>query len=159
LELARQRRPHYFNLDVPKPMPPATRDCRIEVAERIASDGTAVVPLADGQVLDAIEKLKGSGVEAVAILFMHPYANPAHEERAAALVRKHWPGAYVCASHEVLAEFREFERFATTAVNASLMPVMDRYLDRFEQGVASLGIRQAPRVMQSNGGAVSPGAV
>ena len=159
LELARQRRPHYFNLDVPKPMPPATRDCRVEVAERIANDGAVVLPLADEQVSDAISGLKSTGVEAVAILFMHAYANPEHEERAAALVRKHWPGVYVCASHEVLAEFREFERFATTAVNASLMPVMDRYLDRFEQGVADLGIRQAPRVMQSNGGAVSPGAV
>ena len=159
LELARQRRPHYFNLDVPKPMPPAPRDCRVEVAERIANDGAVIVPLADEQVLNAIARLKEAGVEAVAVLFMHAYANSEHEERAAALVRKHWPGMYVCASHEVLAEFREFERFATAAVNASLMPVMDRYLERFERGVASLGVRQAPRVMQSNGGAVSPAAV
>ena len=159
LELARQRRPHYFNLDVPKPMPPASRDCRIEVAERIGADGAVVVPLEEAQVSNAIDTLKGAAVEAVAICFMHAYANPGHEERAAALVRKRWPGVYVCASHEVLAEFREFERFATTAVNASLMPVMDRYLDSFEQGVAGLGIRQPPRVMQSNGGAVSPGAV
>jgi N-methylhydantoinase A len=159
LELARQRRPHYFNLDIPKPMPPATRDCRIEVVERIGHDGTEVAPLAEGEVLDAIDRLKGAGVEAVAICFMHSYANPRHEERAAALVESRWPGIYLCASHEVLAEFREFERFATTTVNASLMPVMDRYLQRFEQGVAGLGIRQAPRVMQSNGGAVSPGAV
>src|SRR6185295_9587679 len=85
LELARQRRPHYFNLDVPKPMPPATRDCRIEVAERIASDGAVVAPLADEEVRDAIETLRSAGVEAVAVLFMHAYANPAHEERAAAL--------------------------------------------------------------------------
>ena len=59
----------------------------------------------------------------------------------------------------MLPEFREFERFATTTVNASLMPIMDRYLERFERGVADLGIRVAPRVMQSNGGAVTPGAV
>jgi len=159
LELARQRRPHYFNLDIPKPMPPAPRDCRIEVAERIAGDGTVVAPLAEDQVLAAIESLKSAGVDAVAICFMHAYANAEHEDKAAALVRKHWPDVYLCASHEVLAEFREFERFATTAVNASLMPVMDRYLDRFERGVAGIGIGQAPRVMQSNGGAVSPGAV
>ena len=159
LELARQRRPHYFNLDVPKPMPPATRDCRVEVTERIANDGAVVAPLVEEQVIAAIGRLKGTGADAVAILFMHAYANPAHEEKAAALVREHWPGVYVCASHEVLAEFREFERFATTVVNASLMPVMDRYLDGFERGVAGIGITQAPRVMQSNGGAVSPGAV
>ncbi|MCC7484431.1 MAG: hydantoinase/oxoprolinase family protein [Burkholderiales bacterium] len=159
LELARQRRPHYFNLDVPKPMPPAPRDCRIEVAERVGPDGTVVVPLAEDEVTAGADRLKAAGVESVAILFLHAYANAAHEERAAALVRARLPGTYVCASHEVLSEFREFERFATTAVNASLMPVMDRYLERFEAGVAGLGIRRAPRVMQSNGGAVSPGAV
>src|SRR5690606_28488523 len=78
---------------------------------------------------------------------------------ACELLRELAPEVYVCASHEVLAEFREFERFATTAVNASLMPIVDRYLERFEQGVRSLGVPVAPRVMQSNGGAVSPGAV
>ena len=61
--------------------------------------------------------------------------------------------------HEIKAEFREFERFSTAAVNASLMPIMDRTMTQFEQGVAALGIRNRPRVMQSNGGAVSPGAV
>src|SRR5687767_10573281 len=149
LELARQRRPHYFNLDIPKAMPPAARDCRIEVDGRIAEDG----------VRRAVEALKAKKVEAVAVCFLHAYANPAHEERARALVKKLWPGIYLCTSGDVLAEFREFERFATATVNASLMPIMDRYLERFEQGVADLGIRQAPRVMQSNGGAVSPGAV
>ena len=159
LELARQRRPHYFNLDIPKPMPPATRDCRIEVRGRIAHDGTEVAPLVEDDVRSAIDVLKAKRVQAVAICFMHAYANPQHEERARALVAKLWPEVYLCTSSDVLAEFREFERFATATVNASLMPVMDRYLERFEQGVGALGIRQAPRVMQSNGGAVSPGAV
>lgn len=159
LELARQRRPHYFNLDIPKPMPPAARDCRIEVEGRIANDGTEVTPLSEDDVKRGIEILKAKKVEAVAICFMHAYANPAHEERARAIVKKLWPEVYLCTSSDVLAEFREFERFATAAVNASLMPVMDRYLERFETGVRKLGIRHAPRVMQSNGGAVSPGAV
>lgn len=159
LELARQRRPHYFNLDIPKPMPPAARDCRVEVEGRIANDGTEVTPLSEDDVRRGIELLKAKKVEAVAICFMHAYANPEHEERARALVKKLWPEVYLCTSSDVLAEFREFERFATATVNASLMPVMDRYLERFEAGVKKLGIRQAPRVMQSNGGAVSPGAV
>jgi N-methylhydantoinase A len=159
LELARQRRPHYFNLDIPKAMPPAARDCRIEVHGRIANDGSEVAPLAEEGVRRAVEALKAKKVEAVAVCFLHAYANPAHEERAKTLVKKLWPEIYLCTSGEVLAEFREFERFATATVNASLMPIMDRYLERFEQGVADLGIRQAPRVMQSNGGAVSPGAV
>lgn len=159
LELARQRRPHYFNLDIPKPMPPAARDCRVEVEGRIANDGIEVTPLSEDDVRRGIELLKAKKVEAVAICFMHAYANPEHEERARALVKKLWPEVYLCTSSDVLAEFREFERFATATVNASLMPVMDRYLERFEAGVKKLGIRQAPRVMQSNGGAVSPGAV
>jgi N-methylhydantoinase A len=159
LELARQRRPHYFNLDIAKPMPPAARDCRLEVGGRIAHDGAEVAALNEDQIRRAVQLLKTKKVEAVAICFLHAYANPAHEGKARALVRKLWPEAYLCTSNEVLAEFREFERFATATVNASLMPIMDRYLERFEQSVAGLGIKHTPRVMQSNGGAVSPSAV
>ena len=159
LELARQRRPHYFNLDIPKPMPPAARDCRLEVRERVAQDGSVVTPLDEDDVRRAVEILKAKKVEAVAICFMHAYANADHEERARALVKSLWPEIYLCTSNEVLGEFREFERFSTAAVNASLMPIMDRTMTQFEQGVAALGIRNTPRVMQSNGGAVSPGAV
>jgi N-methylhydantoinase A len=159
LELARQRRPHYFNLDIPKPMPPAPRDCRIEVAERVAFDGEIITVLDEDDVRRAVETLKEKKVEAVAILFVHAYANAAHEVRARELVHKLWPEIYLCTSSDVLAEFREFERFATATVNASLMPIMDAYMQRFETGVADLGIRCTPRVMQSNGGAVSPGAV
>jgi N-methylhydantoinase A len=159
LELARQRRPHYFNLDILKPKPPATRDCRIEVDERVGADGVEVTPLNEDDVRKAFVALRAKNVEAVAICFMHSYANPEHEERAKALMKQLWPEVYLCTSSEILAEFREFERFATTTVNASLMPIMDRYLERFERGVAELGIKVGPRVMQSNGGAVSPGAV
>jgi N-methylhydantoinase A len=159
LELARQRRPHYFNLDIPKPMPPAARDCRLEVRERIAFDGSEVVPLDEEGLRRAIGRLKEKSVEAVAVCFLHAYANPAHERRAATLLKEAWPQVYACTSSDVLGEFREFERFATTTVNASLMPIMDRYLERFERGVESLGVKAAPRVMQSNGGAVSPDAV
>ena len=159
LELARQRRPHYFNLDIPKPMPPTARDCRLEVSERVAADGTVVTPLMEADVRRAVEILKAKKVEAVAICFMHAYANADHEERARALVKSLWPDIYLCTSNEVLGEFREFERFSTATVNASLMPIMDRYMEHFERGVADLGIPHTPRVMQSNGGAVSPGAV
>jgi N-methylhydantoinase A len=159
LELARQRRPHLFNLDVRKPQPPAARDCRCEVTERVAHDGTVVAPLREDDVRRAIACLRGRGVEAISVCFLHAYANPAHESRAKALIQELWPEVYVCTSCDVLAEFREFERFATATVNASLMPIMDRYLGRFEQGVHELGIRSTPRVMQSNGGAMTPGAV
>jgi N-methylhydantoinase A len=159
LELARQRRPDFFNLDVPKPMPPASRDLRIEVEERIAADGSVIVPLVEEDIARGIERLREAGCEALAICFLHAYANPAHERRAEALVRERWPEAHVCTSSSLLAEFREFERFATATVNASLIPVIDRYLDRFEAGVAELGVEVEPRIMQSNGGAVSPAAI
>ncbi|MGZ8230336.1 MAG: hydantoinase/oxoprolinase family protein [Burkholderiales bacterium] len=159
LELARQRRPHYFNLDIPKPVPPAPRDCRFEVSGRVAYDGTEVTPLAEDDIVRAVAALKEKGVEALAVCFLHAYANPRHEERARAIVKKLWPEVYLCTSGDVLAEFREFERFATATVNASLMPVMDRYLERFVRGVRGLGITAQPRVMQSNGGVVSPRAV
>lgn len=159
LELARQRRPHYFNLDIPKPVPPAPRDARIEVDERIDYHGAVLTPLDAVRLREAVSALQGRGVEAIAVCFMHAYANPIHERLARESVQEIAPGVYVCASHEVLAEFREFERFATTTVNASLMPIMDRYLERFENGVRELGVPSVPRVMQSNGGAVSPTAV
>ena len=159
LELARQRRPHYFNLDVAKPMPPAARDCRLEIDERIGCDGEVLSALREDQIVRAAKTLERLQVEAVAVCFMHAYANSEHERTACDLLRELWPQAYVCASHEVLGEFREFERFATTTVNAALMPLMDRYLERFEDGVRSLGVAALPRVMQSNGGAVSPDAV
>ena len=159
IELARQRRPHYFNLDILKPTPPALRDCRLEVAERVAPDGAEVTPLDENGVRNAVAVLRDKKVEAIAVCMLHSYANPAHERRARNLVKELWPEVYLCTSSDVLPEFREFERFATTTVNASLMPIMDRYLERFERGVADLGIKVAPRVMQSNGGAVTPGAV
>ncbi len=159
IEIARQRRPHFFNLEVPKPTPPARREARIEIAERIAEDGAEVQALDEAGVAAAVETLWAQGVRAVAICFLHAYADPAHERRSKRIVEDLWPEAYVCASHEVLAEFREYERFATTSVNAGLLPVMDGYLQGFEAGCRDLGIGPAPRVMQSNGGAVSADAV
>jgi N-methylhydantoinase A len=159
LELARQRRPSFFNLDIRKPVPPALRDARIEVPERVDYNGEIVTPLDIDAVRAAARKLKDMKCESVAICFLHSYAAPEHEQRARDIVKTEWPEAYVCASSDILAEFREYERFATATVNASLMPVMDRYLERFENGVKSLGVTHEPKVMQSNGGAVSPNAV
>jgi N-methylhydantoinase A len=159
LEIARQRRPSFFNLDVPKPQAPAQRDAILEVDERLDELGNEVAPLDEEGVRDAAVALRASGVQAVAICFLHAYTNPAHEARSKALIRSVWPDVYLTTSAEVSREFREFERFATTCMNASLMPVVDRYLDHFESGIADLGVACRPMVMQSNGGAVSCEAV
>ena len=131
LELARQRRPSFFNLDVEKPTPPAIRAARREVTERVDNVGTELTPLDEAGVRAAIAELKQLGCEAIAVCFLHSYANSQHEQRTAEIVRELWPEVYLCTSSDVLAEFREYERFATTTVNASLLPIIDRYLERF----------------------------
>ncbi len=126
LELARQRRPHLFNLAVPKPSPIAERSARLEVNERLSETGEVVQSLDEVEVQAAIAQLKEQGCESVAVCFLHAYANPDHERRVRDALQSQWPQAYVCISSDVLREMREYERFATTVVNASLLPVMDR---------------------------------
>lgn len=155
LEIGRQRRPSFYNLDVSKPTPPAAREHIFEIEGRLDETGAEVLPLNEDATRKAATELRQSGVSAVAICFLHSYANPDHEARAKDIVLDVWPEAYVCTSAEVLREFREFERFASTAVNASLLPIMDRYLERLKVELNALGLRTSPLVMQSNGGAVS----
>ncbi|MFT5446326.1 MAG: N-methylhydantoinase A [Gammaproteobacteria bacterium] len=156
LELARQRRPHLFNLEVPKPSPIAVRSARLEVGERLSETGEVVQPLDESDVQAAIAELKEQGCESVAVCFLHAYANPDHECQVRDALRSQWPQAYVCISSDVLREMREYERFTTTVVNASLLPVMDRYLENLERGLGEQGVAVEPRIMQSNGGAVAP---
>jgi N-methylhydantoinase A len=157
LELARQRRPHLYNLDIGKPRPPVAPENRIEVTERLDETGAVVTKLDETALLAALAALPNpEKFGAFAICFLHAYRNPAHERRAAELLRGILPDALVCLSSDVSPEFREYERFATTAVNAALLPVMDRYLARFADGVARRGIPAPPYVIQSNGGLVSP---
>ena len=156
LELARQRRPHLFNLAVPKPSPIAERSARMEVCERLSETGEVVQPLDASDVQAAIAELKEQDCEAVAVCFLHAYANPDHERQVRDALQSQWPQVYVCISSDVLREMREYERFATTVVNASLLPVMDRYLANLERGLGEQGVAVEPRIMQSNGGAVAP---
>ena len=155
LEIGRQRRPSFYNLSTPKPVPPVTRDCVVEVAGRLDERGREIEALDEDAVQAAVRTFREKGVASVAVCFLHAYANPAHEDRARDILREDWPELYISASAEVLREFREFERFASTAMNASLQPVLDRYLRRLADGLARLGIAAPPLVMQSNGGAVS----
>ena len=124
----------------------------LEIPERMGPDGTVLVPLDEEALGKAVERLHALGVEAVAVCFLHAYANPAHEARAATVVGAAVPEAPVSRSSEVVSEHREFERFSTTALNAYVAPRMSRYLARLEDALARGGLRVAPEIMTSSGG-------
>jgi N-methylhydantoinase A len=155
LELARQRRPHLYDMAARKPEPIVPRELRVEVGGRLGADGTEVSPVDDDGVEAAIAALRDAGVDAIAVCLLHSYANGAHEQEVRRRLRRALPGVPVSVSSEVHPEYREYERFSTTAVNASLVPVMRRYLGRLSDGVAAAGITPPVRVVQSNGGLAS----
>ena len=155
LELRRQLRPHLYNLDIENPRPLAPRRLRFEVRERIDAHLNVHLPLDEAQLEQVALRLKESGVPSVAICFLHSYGNPVHERRARAVLRRIFPRVLVAISSEVLREYREFERFSTTALNAALLPVMHRYLDRLGREVRRLGVPVPLRISSSYGGTVA----
>jgi N-methylhydantoinase A len=154
LEIRRQRQPHNYDIRMPKPTPLVPRHLRREIRERTYLFGRENTPPQEDTIPTILADFRSEGVEAIAICFLHAYHNPAHEARIAEAVRTAFPQAFVCASHEVLAEFREYERISTTVLNASLGPVMQRYLRNLEDSAKTLGI-VAPTILQSNGGVAS----
>jgi N-methylhydantoinase A len=156
LEIRRQRQPHNYNIRIPKPRPPVPRQLRREVSERVFLMGRDGIAPSREDLEPHIADFKQAGVEAIAVVFLHSYQDPTHEQQVVAWLREALPGTFICASHEVLAEFREYERTSTTVTNAGLGPVMSRYLDQLEQRVASLGLGTTAHIQQSNGGFASP---
>ena len=155
LELARQRRPDLYDLQVEKPKPLVARRHRLEVPERMRHDGTVEQALDDEAVREAVAFLCSEGVQAVAVCFLYSYLYPEHEQRVGRIVQELFPDAYLSLSHQVLAEFREYERLSTTVVNAFVGPVMSGYVERLRERVAQAGIAADPHITQSNGGVIS----
>jgi N-methylhydantoinase A len=114
-----------------------------------------VRPLDEQAVERAADQLAALGAESVVIHFLHSYINPAHEERAADIVRRKWPNGYVTAGYAIISEYREYERGVTAAVNASIQPVLHRYLERLRGELAARGFANELLVMQGNGGTVA----
>ncbi len=158
LEIRRQIKPDRYNLHRLKPEPLVSRDRRLGVKERVLPDGSVYTPLDDAQLEAVLNRVQALNVEAVAICFLHAYANPAHEQAVLERVRKRFPRVYITASHEVLPEFREYPRCATTVTNAYVGPIMSRYLRRFDEGGRAMGIRPPLTIFQSNGGITSASA-
>jgi N-methylhydantoinase A len=154
LEIGRTRRmlPSLYDTTFIRPAPLVPRPLRYEVDERVLADGSVFVPLRPGDLGGPAEAIAREGVEAVAVCFLHAYANPSHERQAVEALGSLLPGVRLTASSEVVAEFREYERFSTTVINAYLLPVMDRYLYALDQGLATQGCRSPLLTMTSGGG-------
>ncbi|MEZ5658730.1 MAG: hydantoinase/oxoprolinase family protein [Burkholderiaceae bacterium] len=154
LELGRRTRPQAYGM-VGRFEPVIARDLRIEVDERVLADGSVHTPLDGQQLREAIQTLQAAGCESVVVHFLHAYANPGHELEAGRLVRELWPQAHLTLAHELLSESREFERGVTAAVNASVQPLLERYVRRLREELASRGYRGDVLVVNGNGGMVS----
>ncbi|HEX2513405.1 MAG TPA: hydantoinase/oxoprolinase family protein, partial [Chloroflexota bacterium] len=157
LEIRRLRLPRLYDLAWEKPAPLVERALRLEVDERLDHTGAVVRPLDEAGAREAIARLRREGVQAVAVCLLHAYADGAHEARLGALLHEALPGAYVALSHQVLPQIQEYERLSTTVVDAYVGPVVARYLEEMEGGLAGLGLSAPLRVMQSNGGSMSAG--
>ena len=155
LDIARQRRPRTYDMTVDRTRPLVLRRHRGELVERMRYDGTVAAPLDLGPLSEILERFAGEAIESLAVCFLHAYANPAHErdvERAIAATGRAIP---ISLSSEVAPEFREYERFSTTVVNAALVPVMRSYLRNFEARVHAAGIPGTTYLSQSSGGVMT----
>ena len=152
LELRRVRAPQLYDLFFDKPRPLIERRLRLEVDERVAADGEVLVSLEERELERLAERLEAEGVEAVAVCLLHAYAFPQHELRLGQYLRERLPEVPVSLSSEVLPERREYERSATTAVNAYVQPVMQRYLGALRHGLEQRGVDAPLLIMQSTGG-------
>jgi N-methylhydantoinase A len=153
LELGRRTRPRAYGMTGTFE-PLIERPFRREVPERMNAQGGVVTPLDEAAVRREAEALVAAGCEAVVIHFLHSYANPAHEMRAGEIVKSVWPNAYVTLGHELLSEYREYERGTTASVNAAVQPILDRYVQRLQGDLSAKGFRRDLLVMNGNGGTV-----
>lgn len=158
LELGRRTRPQPYGMTgVFVPVIP--RDLRLEVAERMEASGRVRVPLDEDGVRAAVRRLLEAGCESLVIHFLHAYANPVHERRAAEIAAELWPNDHVTTGHSLLSEAREFERGVTAAVNASVQPILKRYVERLRGELSIRGYRREFLVMNGNGGMISAAKV
>ena len=158
LEMRRGVREEQYNNRYTNVRPLVPRARRAGIAGRIDRDGNEVAPLDDAAVRAALAAWRDEGVQAVAVCFMNSFANPAHEQAAAALVREALPDAYLSVSTEVLPSIRFYERVSTTALNAYVGPKLEHYLDQLVGRLAGIGFSGLLLIMQSNGGVISPQA-
>jgi len=151
-EIGRINRPDAYNLFFKKHVPLVERALCFEVRERITAEGDVHIPLDEAGVHSVCDRLAAEGVEAVAILLLHCYRNPAHEARVKAIVQKRLPRLFVTASHELSQEYREFERCSTVVANAYIGPRVSRYVAGIDRHLKDSGFSGSFLLVQSTGG-------
>ena len=154
--IGRGNRPESYNLFFHRHRPLVARSLTREVEERVLASGEVREKLRPGSVEAACAALKGEGVDAVAVCFLHSYVNPEHERAAGEIVRAALPDAYLSLSHEILREYREFERMSTTVVNAYIGPKVGGYVRSLKQNLGNIGFAGDLSIMRSNGGVMTP---
>lgn len=153
IEIGRQNRPQLYALEPVKPAPLVPRELRFEVDERVAADGAVLKPLDPHEVEALVPQLIDAGIESIAVCFLFSFLHPAHERLVQRTISnlQSQPNLFISLSSDILPEYREYERASTTLINAYVMPLMARYIERLE---SRLGGRRL-RIMQSNGGVIS----
>ncbi|CDX53813.1 N-methylhydantoinase A (Mikimopine-lactam hydrogenase) [Mesorhizobium plurifarium] len=154
IELGRRTRPQAYGMTGTF-VPVIPRDLRLEVSERVEASGTVRIQLDEDEMRDAVKRLLAAGCESLVIHFLHSYANPSHERRAAEIAAELWPNSHITTGHALLSEAREFERGVTAAVNASVQPILERYVERLRKELAAKGYARDFLIMNGNGGMIS----
>ncbi len=154
LEIGYEARFDQYDLMLDKPAPLVPRELRFTVPERVTAAGAALEPLDEASLLALVPKLRAERVEAVAVGFLHSYANPAHEARAGALLAEALPGVAITLSSQACPEIREYERFSTACANAYVQPLMARYLQALESSLAADG-HAGPLMLVTSAGSMT----
>ena len=157
IEMRRVHKEQIWDPSYPAPLPIARRRARIPIAERMSFEGDVLLPLDEDAVRRGVQRLKALGVRSIAVMFLCSFVNPAHERRAAEIIREEFPDVdHVSLSHEVMARGPEFERVSTTLVNAYVAPRIASYVTRLQEELRSAGYGGPLLIMQSTGGVMPP---
>ena len=154
IELGRRTRPNSYGMHG-KFVPIISRDLRCEVSERVDAKGNVITVLDEIEVKNTAEKLLELGCESIVIHFLHSYANNHHELRALEIISNFWPNNYITMGHSLLSENREYERGVTAVINASVQPILEKYLKKLENELSIANYKNELLVMNGNGGTIS----
>src|SRR5262245_43060075 len=152
IEMACENRFEQYDILMEKPAPLVPRDFRLGVPERLDARGNVLLALDEAAVRAIAETLRGAGIEAVAIGYMHAYLDGRHEQRTRAILADLLPDLLITLSSEVSPEIREYERWSTAVANAYVQPVLDRYLGRLDAALKARGLGGPLLLMTSGGG-------